>query len=132
VSLAFFLKRSRTAGADGAELIESYPRAFAPKTGATRRKRLRDQVNYRVQLGYTRYLLPGRFYREYDLPNPWPWALLPALQVVPNLLLDVAAHHSPRVAGVQDRYARWRRRIWLHNEVGDRKAKFAAVEQLRR
>jgi hypothetical protein len=132
VSLAFFLKRAYTAGADGAELIDSYPRAFAPKAGTTGRKRLRDQLNYRMQLGYTRYLLPGRFYRRYDLPNPWPWAMLPAVQVVPNLLLDLVAHHSPRVAVLQDRYAQWRRHTWLHNEVGDRTAKFAAAEQLRR
>jgi hypothetical protein len=53
---------------------------FTPKTRAGWRKRLRDEVNYRAQVGYTRYFLPGRFFRRYEMPNPWPWALHPLLQ----------------------------------------------------
>jgi hypothetical protein len=52
------------------------------------RKRLRDEVNYRFQLGYTRYFLPGRYYRKFDMPNPWPWALLPLLQLPLNAVLE--------------------------------------------
>src|SRR5438270_666288 len=87
LSTVFLLKCARTAGADGVELVESYPRAFTPKGGTPWRKRLRDEINYRAQLGYTRHFLPGRFYRSYDMPNAWPWALHPLLQA-PALLLD--------------------------------------------
>jgi hypothetical protein len=132
LSAAFFIKCSHGAVADGAELIESYPRAFTPKPGSSLKKRLRDETNYRFQLGYTRYFLPGRFYRQYDLPNPWPWALLPAIQVPFNLTIDLLARVLPPVAAGQDRYARWRRKTWFRNEMGEQDAKFNAVEKFRR
>jgi hypothetical protein len=44
LSTVFLLKCARTAGADGVELVESYPRAFTPKTGTRWRKRLRDEI----------------------------------------------------------------------------------------
>jgi polyisoprenoid-binding protein YceI len=51
-----YARRSLTyhAGEDGRELVESYSRAFAPQSGSPWRKRLRDEVNYRAQLGYPR------------------------------------------------------------------------------
>ena len=128
----YFAKRAFGAGEDGRELIESYPRAFAPKQGTGPRKAIRDQFNYRMQLGYTRYFLPSRFYRSYDMPNPWPWALLPPLQVPINLAVDLLAHASPRIAHCQDRFARWRRNTWFRNEMGDRDAHFKAAETFRR
>jgi ER-bound oxygenase mpaB/B'/Rubber oxygenase, catalytic domain len=128
----YFAKRAFGAVEDGRELIESYPRAFAPKQGTGRRKAIRDQFNYRIQLGYTRYFLPGGFYRSYDMPNPWPWALLPPLQIPVNLTVDLLAHASPRVARLQDRFARWRRNTWFRNEMGDRDAHFKAAETFRR
>jgi hypothetical protein len=131
-SAVFFVRRTFGAVDDGAELIESFPRAFAPRPGGSLRKRIRDEVNYRFQLGYTRYFLPGRFYRRYDMPNPWPWALLPALQIVPNFIVEMLARRSSRVAGLQDRYARWRRATWFRNEMGNQEAQFKAAETLRR
>jgi hypothetical protein len=127
----YFAKRSFGAVEDGRELIESYPRAFTPKPDAVPRKAIRDQFNYRIQLGYTRYFLPGRFYKSYDMPNPWPWALLPLLQIPVNLTIDLLAHRSGRVARLQDRYARWRRNTWFRNEMGDRESHFKAAETFR-
>jgi hypothetical protein len=128
----YFAKRAFGAGEDGRELIESYPRAFTPKPDTALPKTVRDQFNYRIQLGYTRYFLPGRFYRSYDMPNPWPWALLPPLQIPMNLTVDLLAHASPRIAQLQDRFARWRRNTWFRNEMGDRDAHFKAAETFRR
>lgn len=128
----YFAKRAFGAGEDGRELIESYPRAFMPKGGTSRRKAIRDHLNYRIQLGYTRYFLPGRFYRSYDMPNPWPWALIPPLQIPINLTIDLLAHRSARIAHLQDRFARWRRNTWFRNEMGDRDAHFKAAETFRR
>jgi hypothetical protein len=132
LSAVFLLKCARTAGADGVELVESYPHAFAPKTGTPWRKRLRDEINYRAQVGYTRYFLPGRFYRGYDMPNPWPWALHPLLQAPAILLVDTLRRHSPTVQRLQDRYARWRREAWWRNEMGDKQSHFKPAEQFRR
>ncbi len=128
----YFAKRRFGAGDAGRELIESYPRAFTPKRRTSLRKAIRDQVNYRMQLGYTRYFLPGRFYRAYDMPNPWPWALLPPLQIPINLTIDLLAHRSVRIARLQDRFAQWRRNTWFRNEMGDRDAHFKAAETFRR
>ena len=132
LSTVFFLKRAKTAGADGVELIESYPRAFTPKTGTPWRKRVRDEINYRAQLGYTRFFLPGRFYRRYDLPNPWPWALHPLLQAPVIVMADTARRHSARAARGLDRYARRRRETWWRNEMGDKQSKFSPTAKLRR
>jgi hypothetical protein len=131
-SVVAMLKMARTAGQDGVELIESYPRAFTPKPGSPVRKRLRDEVNYRFQLGYTRYFLPGGYYRKFDMPNPWPWALLPLLQIPLNASLETLRPFVPAVARAQDAYARRRREQWWHNEMGERKSHFAPAEQFRR
>jgi hypothetical protein len=93
------------------------------------RKAIRDQFNYRIQLGYTRYFLPGRFYQSYEMPNPWPWALLPPLQIPINLTIDLLAHRSAHIARIQDRFAQWRRNTWFRN---DRDAPFKAAETFRR
>jgi hypothetical protein len=127
----YFAKRAFGARDDGRELIESYPRAFTPKQGTSLRKAIRDQFNYRLQLGYTRYFLPGGFYRSYDMPNPWPWALIPPLQIPINLTIDLLAHRSARIARIQDRFARWRRNTWFRNEMGNRDAHFKAAETFR-
>lgn len=132
LATTWLLKANDNSGADGIELIESYPRAFMPSTDGPWRKRLRDHVNYRAQLGYTRYFLPGSFYRRFDMPNPWPWALHPLLQAPFNLTVDLARRRSPAVARLQDRYASRRRETWWRNEMGDRQSKFNPVQQLRR
>jgi hypothetical protein len=132
LSAVFLLKCAKTAGADGVELVESYPRAFVPKAGTPWRKRLRDEINYRAQVGYTRYFLPGRFYRRYDMPNAWPWALHPLLQAPAILLVDTLRRHSPAVARLQDRFARRRRETWWRNEMGDKQSRFKPAEQFRR
>jgi hypothetical protein len=132
LSAMYMLKRSYLAGEDGRELVESYPRAFVPKSGTNVRKRLRDEVNYRAQLGYTRFFLPGKFYRRYDMPRPWPWALHPVAQAPVNFIASTLARHSNTADGLLDRYQRWRRETWWQNEMGDKQSHFSATEQFRR
>lgn len=133
ISAAFAIKRSFGAGADGVELIESYPAAFRPKPGAPLRQRLRDEVNYRAQLGYTRYFLPPGFYRRYEMPNPWPWALHPLLQAPLIFIVESLRRRSATAERLQDRYASWRRESWWRNEMGEKNAiRFRAGERLRR
>jgi hypothetical protein len=133
ISAAFAIKRSFSAGADGVELVESYPAAFRPKPGTTLRRRLRDEANYRAQLGYTRFFLPPGFYRRYDLPNPWPWALHPLLQAPLIFIVETLRRRSATVERLQDRYASWRRESWWRNEMhGDEAVRYRAGRQLRR
>jgi hypothetical protein len=132
LSNMYMLKRAYRAGDDGRELIESYPRAFAPKGGTPWRKRIRDELNYRAQLGYTRFFLPPGFYGRYEMPQPWPWALHPLLQLPANFTASTLARHNRAVADGLDRYQRWRRESWWRNEMGERQSHFQAAESFRR
>jgi hypothetical protein len=85
---AAFVKRAYTAGQDGKELVESYLPAFAPKPGTSLRKRARDELNYRAQIGYTRFWMLPASYRRHQMPNPWPWALHPLVQFPVVLALE--------------------------------------------
>jgi hypothetical protein len=66
------------------------------------------------------------------MPNPWPWALVPPLQIPINLTVDLLAHWSVRIARLQDRFARRRRNTWFRNEMGEHDAHFKAVETFER
>ncbi len=77
---AAFVKRAYKAGRDGEELVESYLPAFAPQPGSPMRKRIRDELNYRVQIGYTRFWSLPATYGRHEMPNAWPWAFHPLLQ----------------------------------------------------
>jgi hypothetical protein len=132
LSAMYMLRRAYRAGEDGRELVESYPRAFTPQPGTPWRQRLRDEVNYRAQLGYTRFFLPAGFYRRYDMPRPWPWALHPLAQFPANFAASTLARHSGSANDALDRYQRWRREHWWQNEMGDKQSHFQAAETFRR
>ena len=132
LSAMYMLKRSFQAGEDGKELIESYPRAFTPKTGTGFRKRVRDEFNYRAQLGYTGFFLPPWFNRRYDMPRLWPWALHPLAQFPANFTASTLSRHSQAASDRLDRYQRWRRETWWRNEMGDKQSHFHAAEAFRR
>ncbi len=129
---AAFVKRAYTAGADGAELVESYLPAFEPTPGTGLRKRLRDELNYRVQIGYTAFWLLPKTYRRHRMPRRFPWVLQPILQLPVNLALETCRRLVPPLDGVADRVQRRRRERWYRNEVGDAEAQFTPVEEFRR
>ncbi len=129
---AAFVKRAYKAGKDGEELVESYLPAFAPKPGSPLRKRARDELNYRVQIGYTRFWMLPLTYRRHAMPNPWPWALHPLIQFPFVLALETARRMLPPLDHAADRVQRWRRDNWYANETGGKDAEFKPVEEFRR
>jgi hypothetical protein len=129
---AAFVKRAYSAGRDGEELVESYLPAFAPSAGSSLRKRVRDELNYRVQIGYTRFWMLPVTYGRHEMPNPWPWALHPLLQFPFVLTLETFRRFVPLLDGAADRMQRWRRNSWYANESGGRDAEFKPVEEFRR
>lgn len=129
---AAFVKRAYTAGADGEELVESYLPAFEPKPGTPWRKRIRDEINYRVQIGYTAFWLLPATYSRHRMPNRFPWILHPIAQAPVLLGLETARRIVPGLDEIADRVQRHRREAWYRNEVGDRAAEFAPVEEFRR
>jgi hypothetical protein len=129
---AAFVKRAYSAGSDGEELVESYLPAFAPTPGSPWPKRIRDEVNYRMQIGYTRFWSLPLTYRRHDMPNPWPWALHPLLQFPVMIGLETFRRLVPPADRIADRYQRWRRETWYRNETGGTEAEFKPVEEFRR
>lgn len=129
---AAFVKRAHTAGADGEELVESYLPAFQPKPGTPWRKRLRDEFNYRIQIGYTAVWLPPATYRKHAMPRPLTWALHPLLQAPVIFGLETARRTIPGVDTLTDRIQRKRREHWYHNEIGDQSADFHPIQEFRR
>jgi hypothetical protein len=129
---AAFVKRAYLAGADGDELIEAYLPAFAPKTRASRGKRLRDEIEYRALIGYTRFWMLPASYKSHEMPRAWPWVLLPVLQAPVLLLMETARRLVPALDRAADRNQRRRREAWYRNQMGERTARFEPAEQLRR
>jgi hypothetical protein len=129
---AAFVKRAYAAGEDGRELVESYLPAFAPKPGAPPLKRVRDELNYRAQIGYTRFWMLPATYRRHKMPFPWPWALHPLIQFPFVFALETLRRSIPALDGAADRVQRWRRNNWYTNETGGRDADFSPVEEFRR
>ena len=129
---AAFVKRAYLAGADGDELIEAYLPAFAPNTGTSFGKRLRDEIEYRALIGYTRFWMLPKSYKSHEMPRAWPWVVLPVLQAPVLLLMETARRLVPALDRVADRNQRRRREAWYRNQMGDRKAQFQPAEQFRR
>ncbi|MEU7218938.1 oxygenase MpaB family protein [Nocardia iowensis] len=129
---AAFVKRAHTAGTDGAELVESYLPAFEPKPGTPWPKRIRDELNYRMQIGYTAVWLPPATYARHAMPRRFPWVLHPILQAPVIFSLETLRRTVPGVDDLADRVQRRRRETWYRNEVGDRAAEFRPVEEFRR
>jgi hypothetical protein len=129
---AAFVKRAYAAGPDGEELVESYLPAFAPKPGSPLTKRIRDELNYRAQIGYTRFWMLPASYRRHQMPQPWPWALHPVIQFPFVFSLETARRLLPPLDGAADRVQRWRRNSWYANETGGKDAEFKPVEEFRR
>ncbi|AYF77422.1 DUF2236 domain-containing protein [Nocardia yunnanensis] len=129
---AAFVKRAYTAGADGEELVESYLPAFAPNPNSPWAKRIRDEFNYRMQIGYTGFWLPPATYARHRMPNRFPWVLHPLVQAPVVFGAETLRRTVPGLDAVADRVQRHRRERWYRNEMGDRDAEFTPVEEFRR
>jgi hypothetical protein len=129
---AAFVKRAYLAGADGDELIEAYLPAFAPRTGTSLGKRMRDEIEYRALIGYTRFWMLPKSYKSHEMPRAWPWVVLPVLQAPVLFLMETLRRFVPALDRLADRNQRRRRAAWYRNQMGDRKAQFQPAEQFRR
>lgn len=124
--------RSYDSNGTGAELVESFVPAFAPKPGQRGLDRLRAGYHYRVQAGYSGlFMLPWNR-RRYDLPSP---ALGMALLIGRAPLIAGVEVARRIVPGLDDRWqrfgmSRWER--WYRWQSGGRSAEFEAATPLRR
>ncbi|MFG3523873.1 oxygenase MpaB family protein [Nocardia nova] len=123
--------RSYDAGAHGAELIESYPAAFAPRPEHRGVSRLRAAYNYRINSVYsTMYMAPGTR-RKYRMPPAFPWLLIPVLRF-PLITAMELVRRIPPVGRVHEKVMVRHRENWYRAQMQGREAEFDASGALRR
>lgn len=123
--------RSYDAGDHGAELIESYPVAFAPRPEHRGWSRLRAAYNFRINSVYSAiYMAPGTR-RKYTLPPAFPWVLIPILRL-PLITAMEFARRVPPIGRMHERVMVWHRDNWYRAQMQGREAEFDASGALRR
>ena len=119
-------------GDDGVSLCQSYVKAYEPKQGVSLKKRLRSELNYRRQLGYTANFVSGHTYKINRLPKAGLWRLYPLVQFPANFLFDTIRMRSKTIDDWHDARVRKHRKSWIKKELAGKKAKFTAVERFTR
>ncbi|MEV5647982.1 oxygenase MpaB family protein [Nocardia sp. NPDC052254] len=123
--------RSYDAGDHGAELIESYPVAFAPRPEHRGWSRIRAAYNFRINSVYSAmYMAPGTR-RKYTLPPAFPWLLIPVLRL-PLITAMEFARRLPPIGRVHEQVMVWHRENWYRAQMQGREAEFDASGALRR
>lgn len=126
------VSRSLDSGDGGAELIESFPRAFAPRDGHRGLKRLREAYNFRIYSAYCALWMAPGTRRRYDLPRAFPWLLIPLARWPAITALELARRVVPGLPGVIERVTTRHRESWHEAQMDGRKAAFEANSALRR
>jgi len=123
--------RSYDAGVHGAELIESYPAAFAPRPEHRGASRLRAAYNYRINSVYSAmYMAPGTR-RKYRMPPAFPWLLIPVLRF-PLITAMEFVRRIPPVGRLHEKVMVRHRENWYRAQMQGREAEFDASGALRR
>lgn len=124
--------RSHTAGRHGAELIESFPRAFAPPPGVTGLQRLRMEYEHKLVVGYVGALMSPFTRRRFDLPPALPWIGLLAARAPFVVAAEVARRLVPGADALVTTSARRRAERWYRDRSGGRAAEYDSHAALRR
>lgn len=124
--------RSLDSGENGAELIESFPRAFAPRDGHTGLRRLREAYNLRIYAAYCAVWMAPATRRRYRMPRAFPWLLIPLARLPAITALELSRRVVPGLPGLVDRVNTWHRENWYEAQMQGRKAAFEATSALRR
>ncbi len=126
------VKGANKAGSDGKRLCQSYTEAFAPadqeQVGTV--ERLRNHIEYRKHLGYTRFFLPPGSYRANDLPSAGLWRFHPLAQFPFVFAAETLRRNIPGLDRVADTLARRQRKRWFNRTRGGEKASFVPPEHL--
>ncbi len=123
--------RSYDAGEHGKELIESFPRAFAPREHQKGLARLRARYNYGIYSAYSALWMAPATRRGYDMPSALPWALLLPLRW-PLVTVMELGRRLPGLKQLHDRAMCAHRRNWWEFQMEGRRAEFDASSALRR
>jgi ER-bound oxygenase mpaB/B'/Rubber oxygenase, catalytic domain len=123
--------RSYDSGEHGRELIESFPAAFAPRSGQRGLARLRAAYNYRIIAAYCALWMAPGTRKAYDLPRPFPWVLVLLLRW-PLITATELLRRLPGLRQLHNRVMLWHRLSWWRAQMEGRQAEFDASSALRR
>ncbi|MGV9661961.1 oxygenase MpaB family protein [Nocardia niigatensis] len=124
--------RSYDAGTDGAELIESYPAAFAPRAGQRGLTRLRAAYNFRINSVYSAMYMAPFTRRRYRMPPAFPWILIPIARFPLITVMELVRRSCPPFARVHEKVMLRHRENWYRAQMQGREAQFDASGALRR
>ncbi|WP_182357248.1 oxygenase MpaB family protein [Tomitella gaofuii] len=124
--------RSYDAGAHGAELVESFPRAFGPRDEHRGLQRLRAAYNERIYAAYSALFMAPRTRARYDMPRAFPWVLIPVARAPLVAASEVARRLVPGYARLLEAVMVRHRANWLDAQMAGREAQFDAQSALRR
>ncbi|WP_132992546.1 oxygenase MpaB family protein [Gordonia zhaorongruii] len=123
--------RSYDAGDHGAELIESFPRAFAPRDGHGGKQLLRERYNGMIYAGYSRLFMIPTTYARYDMPNAIP-GLLWIIVRIPAVTVIETLRRIPPIGRLHEKWMVAHRENWYRAQMDGREAEFDASGALRR
>ncbi len=126
------VKGADRSGEDGRLLCHSFADAFKPNADDNWKTRLRDSLQHRIHLGYTRFFLPPPIYRKNKLPAAGLWALHPLLQSPFIFAAETMRRRISALDDVADRRARKQRRRWLDRHMGQKTAHYQPVSNFTR
>jgi hypothetical protein len=122
--------RSYDSGDVGAELIESFPAAFAPRPGQRGLTRLRAAYNHRIYSAYCALWMAPSTRGRYDLPSAFPWILLVVLRW-PLVTVVELLRRLPGLRQLHLRAMDRHRRNWFNAQMDGRQAAYDASSGLR-
>ncbi|HET8992391.1 MAG TPA: oxygenase MpaB family protein [Rhodococcus sp. (in: high G+C Gram-positive bacteria)] len=129
--LTTVVSRSYDSGDHGKELIESYPKAFAPRDGQRGLERLRAAYNFRINSVYSAMFMGPGTRRKYSMPKVIPWLVIPIVRF-PLITAMELVRRVPGISEVHEKIMVAHRENWYRAQMSGREAQFDASGALRR
>lgn len=126
------VSRSYDSGEHGSELIESYPKAFAPRDGHRGLTRLREAYNFRINSVYAAMFMAPGTRRKYRMPGAIPWLLVPILRFPLITAMELIRRCIPGTCAIVEKVMVKHRENWYQAQMKGREAAFDASGALRR
>lgn len=130
--VATSLGRTYSSGRHGAELIESFPKAFEPKPGLRGRRRMAARYDQALINGMVAMMMAPPTRRRYDMPPAMPGVALVLARTPLIVIRELLSKLVPALGDWFERQAVRRREAWYAKQMDGRTAAFEAASHLRR
>ena len=132
VLFATSIGRTYTSGRHGAELIESFPKAFEPKPGLRGRQWLTARYDATLINGLVAMMMAPATRKRYELPPALPGVVLVLGRAPLITARNLASRAVPSLGDWFERRSVAHREAWYRLQMGGREAAFEAASHLRR